>query len=231
MEDIVIDIKGIGSPGVSFTKKFNEKFKKYVKFIDKYSEEEMDYKELQIKMNKDIGITESAIRVDIPFLYNNGFLNEYRKDKIGKIKLKNFVSRLGRAYIEVIELQEQFLENVDDEVMSKIEDILKLIIMLSLLYRKNNGQEENYFKILEFINEFNSIDEKEFYLMLTTGDKQDLKQKIELYRNNELNIRLENNNTVFEYNKRLLIQAGLIYDKNRRYYLEENNIELIKELI
>lgn len=231
MEDIVIDIKGIGSPGVSFTEKFNEKFKKYVKFIDEHSDEELDYKELQEKMKENLGITESAIRVDIPFLYNNGFLNEYRKDKIGKIKLKNFVTRLGRAYIEVIELQKNCTENVNQEIVSKIEDILKLIMVLSLIYRKNNGQEENYFKILEFINEFVSIDEKEFYLMLATSDKEELKQKIELYRNNKLNIILENNNTVFEYNKRLLIQAGLIYDKNRRYYLEEKNVELIKGLI
>lgn len=231
MEDIVIDIKGIGSPGVSFTEKFNEKFKKYVKFIDEHSDEELDYKELQEKMKENLGITESAIRVDIPFLYNNGFLNEYRKDKIGKIKLKNFVTRLGRAYIEVIELQKNCTENVNQEIVSKIEDILKLIMVLSLIYRKNNGQEENYFKILEFINEFGSIDEKEFYLMLATSDKEELKQKVELYRNNKLNIILENNNTVFEYNKRLLIQAGLIYDKNRRYYLEEKNVELIKGLI
>ena len=231
MEDIVIDIKGIGSPGVSFTEKFNEKFKKYVKFIDEHSDEELDYKELQEKMKENLGITESAIRVDIPFLYNNGFLNEYRKDKIGKIKLKNFVTRLGRAYIEVIELQKNCTENVNQEIVSKIEDILKLIMVLSLIYRKNNGQEENYFKILEFINEFGSIDEKEFYLMLATSDKEELKQKIELYRNNKLNIILENNNTVFEYNKRLLIQAVLIYDNNRRYYLEEKNVELIKGLI
>ena len=228
--DKIIDIKGIGSPGVSFTEALNNKFERYEEFCKKHYNEELEYKELQLKMSQELGITESAIRVDVPFLYNNGFLNEYRKDKIGKIKLKNFISNLGRAYIETIKLQKNYSEQLDNKINNEISEILKLIMILALIHRKCNGQEENYFRILRFIYHNNSIDENEFYMILTTNENE-TKNDIELYRNGELNIILENNNTVFEYNKRLLIQAGLIQNIDKRYYLNEDKIEVIKELI
>lgn len=225
-----IDIKGIGSPGVSLTENLNRKFKGYEEFCKNHCNEEMNYKEMQIKMSQELKITESAIRVDIPFLYNNGFLNEYRKDKIGKIKLNNFISDLGKSYLEIIKMQDKYSEKLDDRINNEISRILKFVMILALIHRKKNGQEENYFKILRFIYYNNSIDENEFYLMLTTNEDE-LKYNIEKYRKGELNITLENNNTVFEYNKRLLIQAGLIEDVNRRYYLNKENIEIIKDLI
>ena len=231
MEEKIIDIKGFGSPGVSFTENFNKKLEKYAMFINKHKDEELEYKELQTKMNEELKITESAIRVDIPFLYNNGFLNDYRKDKIGKIKLSNFISNLGKAYIELIEIKEKYSGSISSDIYKKIEEILKLIIVLSLINRKNNGQEENYFEILRFIYENNSIDEKEFYLLKTINDKEELKREVEMYRKGKLNIILENNNTVFTYNKSMLIQAGLIKEIDKRYYIDENSMDLVEKII
>ena len=231
MEEKIIDIKGFGSPGVSFTENFNKKLEKYAMFINIHKDEQLEYKELQTKMNEELKITESAIRVDIPFLYNNGFLNDYRKDKIGKIKLSNFISNLGKAYIELIEIKEEYSGNISSDIDKKIEEILKLIIVLSLINRKNNGQEENYFEILRFIYENNSIDEKEFYLLKTINDKEELKREVEMYRKGKLNIILENNNTVFTYNKSMLIQAGLIKEMDKRYYIDENSIDLVEKII
>lgn len=231
MEERIIDIKGFGSPGVSFTENFNKKLEKYAMFINIHKDEELEYKELQTKMNEELKITESAIRVDIPFLYNNGFLNDYRKDKIGKIKLSNFISNLGKAYIELIEIKEEYSGSISSDIDKKIEEILKLIIVLSLIDRKNNGQEENYFEILRFIHENNSIDEKEFYLLKTINDKEELKREVEMYRKGKLNIVLENNNTVFTYNKSMLIQAGLIKEMDKRYYIDENSIDLVEKII
>ncbi len=231
MEEKIIDIKGFGSPGVSFTENFNKKLEKYAMFINIHKDEELEYKELQTKMNEELKITESAIRVDIPFLYNNGFLNDYRKDKIGKIKLSNFISNLGKAYIELIEIKEEYSGSISSDIDKKIEEILKLIIVLSLINRKNNGQEENYFEILRFIYENNSIDEKEFYLLKTINDKEELKREVEMYRKGKLNIILENNNTVFTYNKSMLIQAGLIKEMDKRYYIDENSIDLVEKII
>lgn len=229
--DKIIDIKGIGSPGVSFTEALNKKFERYHEFFENHSNEEMEYRQMQIKMNQELQITRSAIRVDIPFLYNNGFLNEYRTNKIGKIKIGNLITKIGKAYLETIKLQTEYVDKLNEKINTEISEIIKFIMILALIHRKNNGQEENYFKILKFIYYNESIDEKEFYLMVRTPDNEELKNDVKLYRNGELNIILQNNNTVFEYNKRLLIQAGLIKNVGRRYFLNKDNIELIKDLI
>ena len=57
---------------------------------------------LQAIIEEEQQISNSAVRVDFPFLFNGGFIKEYKKDKI---ELNNFFTNEGLSYYEVIKIK------------------------------------------------------------------------------------------------------------------------------
>ena len=225
----IIDRKGIQCSGVSFTPAMNEKIQKYLKVINNHINEEVLYVELQEYIQQETGITKSAFRVDMPFLYNSGFVIDYHH---GKIKLSELFTDLGKAYIEIIRSIQKANELRQDAISKSLTETLSFIMLLSILHRKSINAEEYYLDMLKFIYTYGSINEDEFYLMVTSKSDLELIEDLSAYRDGILNIKLETNNLAYGYTKSFLKQANLI-DENRngRLILNENMIEIINKIV
>lgn len=226
-----IDVKGINCSGVSFTEGLLQKYVNYYETVHKHKEEYLTYIELQRLFEEELHITESATRVDIPFLYNNGLINEYRKEKIN---LDQFFTNLGKSYYEIIKIKNILNDEEDAYFNNKINEINSLIILEMLFYRKKTNNEEYYLKMLKFISDYTSLDEKEFYLMVRyEEDIETLNNYIEAYRKGEIDINLINANNTYQYTKKMLIQADVVIEnkEERRLYLNEKMRIMIEELL
>lgn len=225
----IIDRRGIECSGVSFTPAMNEKFKKYMEVIENHINEEISYAQLQEYIQEEKEITKSAVRVDIPFLYNNGFVTEYRNVKI---KLNNFVTDLGKSYLDIVQAIDGANEIGQEPIVKILKETLSLIMALAIVHRKRTNSQEYYLDILKFIYLNGSINEDEFYLMVTSADKEVLKEELKDYRNGDLTIKLETNNLAYKYTKKFLEQANLIQESTSgRMILNENMITIIKKIV
>lgn len=226
-----IDVQKIQCAGVSFTEGLGTKYMKYYEVIRKHYNKELTYAELQKLFETEIGITNSATRVDIPFLFNSGLVGEYKNDRI---KLNDFFTDLGKCFYEILKIKELLSENEDEYLQKEIEKINNLIILDSLFYRKLTGNDEYYLKMLRYIYDYGSIDDKEFYLMIKYEDDKELLEKYrDEYKNKEIEINLINANNTYQYTKRLLVQANAIIEnkEEKRLFLNIKMKDIIEKLL
>lgn len=226
-----IDVQKIQCAGVSFTEGLGEKYIRYYETVYKHYGEEVTYVELQKMFETEIGITNSATRVDIPFLFNSGLISEYKKEKI---QLNTLFTDLGKCFYEILKIKELLNENEDEYLKSEVEKINNLIILDSLFYRELTGNDEYYIKLLRYIYDYGSIDDKEFYLMIKYEDDKELLEKYRYeYQNKEIEINLINTNNTYQYTKRLLIQANVIIENKdeKKLFLNEKMKDIIEELL
>lgn len=226
-----INIQGIQCAGVSFTEGLDDKYIKYFEIIDKYKNEQLNYRELQVIIEEEQQISNSAVRVDFPFLFNGGFIKDYKKEKI---KLSDFFSNEGLSYYEVIKIKKALDENEDEYLYNKFKELRSLLIISSLKYRKENKQEEYYLKMLDFIYKYGEITEKEFYLMIhCEGNNEMLHRYVTDYRTGNIDIDLVGVNNTYQYTKKLLLQADIIFERNdeKKLILNEKHLRLIENLI
>jgi len=225
-----INIAGIQCAGVSFTAAFKNKYIEYVNIIEKNKNKELFYTELQELIKNETSITESAVRVDIPFLFNSGFINDYKQDSVGKIKMKSFITNLGKIYYEVVEIKK--ILNDDKVIEEYINEIESLLIIESLKYRLNNFKDEYYIKMLKFIFDNQSMNVNEFYLMvLYENTPNKLKELVTAYRNNEIEINLLGTNNAYQYTKRVLLQADLLFEKEGQLIINPKWYSLIQIIL
>lgn len=224
-----IDTRGVQCAGVSFTDAFKEKFLKYIDVLQENSNKSMIYVDLQELISSKTGITPSAIRVDMPFLYNSGLINDYRQSVIGEIELGNLVTKLGKSYYTLILMQN--LES-DETVSSKLKDLEELIIIQTIMNRKETDNEEYYVDLIKFIYNNKSIDEKEFYIMINNiDDPETLKRLTTSYREGSIDISLVNSNNAYQYTKKILLQSNLLVENEKRLYINDKWKDLIKYIV
>lgn len=224
-----IDTRGVQCAGVSFTDAFKEKFLKYIDVLQENSNKSMIYVDLQELISSKTGITPSAIRVDMPFLYNSGLINDYRQNVIGEIELGNLVTKLGKSYYTLILMQN--LES-DETVSSKLKDLEELIIIQTIMNRKETNNEEYYVDLIKFIYNNKSIDEKEFYIMINNiDDPETLKRLTTSYREGSIDISLVNSNNAYQYTKKILLQSNLLVENEKRLYINDKWKDLIKYIV
>ena len=226
-----IDIQKIQCAGVSFTDGLGLKFIKYYDTICKYKDKSMTYVDIQNLFEKEIEISKSATRVDIPFLFNSGLIREYKNEEI---KLSDFLTDLGKCYYEFLKIKEIVSEEEDEYLIKKIGEIGQLVILDSLFYRKMTKNDEYYLKLLKNIYKYKTINEKEFYLTIKYEDDNELLEKyITEYRNGEIDINLVNANNTYQYTKNLLIQSGIVFEnkEEKRLILNKDKKAIIEELL
>lgn len=228
-----IDIKGIQCAGVSFTDGFDNKYMKYYESVNDTKKGRVSYAELQRIFEENFKITNSATRVDFPFLFNNGLINEYRSGYIEEIELEKLFTNLGKSYYEVLKLKE-LLDIEDSFIMNEIYNIKSLIICETLFYRKKTNNKEYYFDMLKYISDYGKINEKEFFLMIKYSDSADLLDKYRNdYRNGDIEIELKNANNAYQYTKKILLQSNLIIENKEENILILNTSKesIIKKLL
>lgn len=224
-----IDTRGVQCAGVSFTDALKEKYLKYIDIIQENKRKTMNYAELQELISEKTGITHSAIRVDMPFLYNSGLINDYRQNIVGEIELGNLVTKLGKSYYTLILMQNM---ESDETVSNKLKDLEELIIIQTIMNRKENDNEEYYVDLIKFVYNNRSIDEKEFYLMINNKDNLDeLKRLTNNYRDGSMDIDLINSNNAYQYTKKILLQSNLLVEDDKRLYINDKWKDLIKYIV
>ena len=246
------------SPG----SKFNEYTDNIILFcndlLNSKTEEIGSYKSIRVEMEKSGVSKDTYLRNVFSFLRNCGFVF-YEKGEI--INYKKFFTELGKNYIEVLKSEKVLKETPLGENKQKTvyEELAKIKSLLILEGIKNVMLNEEctynlvFKELLQFLYLYKSIDESEFAFLLYKSQKNELtdftliKNEIEKYRNNELELNFKTEKTKeiesgtdnsgkvpsFGYFLDIFAAANIVYKENKekRYYLNEKTLDNTKNTL
>lgn len=207
----------------------------------------VEYADFQRIIKENCNITESNVRMYAPFLFNQGFINQYKNGSL--INIPDFFTPLGKAYIKSIILSSKI---ESEEAKRRAEDITKKIVALSMFNRKMKEVKEYYFDFLVFGFKYGTINLKEFNYMLyekevkmTENYIDAVSEKISEIRNGDIDfeflqdrlnkqgeqVRDEFPDNTFNYTRNLLLEAGLISETDSKTYKINSENETLARLL
>lgn len=241
MRIMEIKLNSISNPGISFTDDVNQKIILLYNYINKNREKKISYSDFQAELINEKIFSGSYIRSFIPFLRNFGVVNDY-----SNIDFNTFFTRNGKIYVNNI-IDYYKLKDFEDEniIIKKVKNIKEDLICLFLDYLcdHKNKYYEKYLDILFFIEKYNKICKKEFYIYEYCKENNlESDELISAYRQNLENFEIifygKNNNEIgnnaFNYFIALLSedQCNYVLKMDQNYYkLNENRKELVDSII
>ncbi len=238
-----ITINQISNPGISLTEETNKKILLIEKIILENNNKQLPYKKFQEYLINNKIFTGSYIRSLMPFLYNLGFINDYKEG----VDFSQFFTSLGEAYIECIKALKKISEK-SNEIVFNMKEIKSDIILMGLndMEKKAYNFYCSYCQILKFLKKYNSINREQFFILkYCEQNKLDEIDYIQKYKKNPnsfiikiINVNNEKvsykSNNSFNYFIALLSeeQGNLVkkIDQNN-FKLNNDKIEIINELL
>ena len=222
----------------------------FMKFIKKLGDSQMDYKAFQRRMDEDDITTESYIRSSFPFYRYAGLINDYT------IIDKNLFTKLGNALYECLDTLYTIRDESDEEAKKIYKQFNELKITIAkqalnnLINNKACGYGIVFKQILNFLYDYESINETEFALIVAQLNKDNLipiegtERIIKNNRNGTDPITFKvkslnkttnqtqyvNKTNCFSYFMGTLEYSGYIEKDNNRYYLDKTTKDTIKKL-
>ena len=237
----------IGNAGMSFTDKINTNLMKMYNYTCT-CDDVIGYVDFQKRINDNCDISESNVRMYSPFLFSHGFINEYKNG--AQIKVSEYFTTLGKAFVKSLIVSSQ-IQN--EEYVHKSKEITRDILALSMFNRKKNGQKDYYFDFLMFCVIYGSISTKEFNYMLYEREMlnvedyvNNISEKVVQFRKGEIDFEFLQDRTskkgeqvresfpdnTFNYTRNLLVETGLIVEKeNKTYEINPNRFKIVQMLV
>lgn len=237
----------IGNAGMSFTDKINTNLMKMYNYTCT-CDDVIGYVDFQKRINDNCDISESNVRMYSPFLFSHGFINEYKNG--AQIKVSEYFTTLGKAFVKSLIVSSQIQSEV---YVRKSKEITRDILALSMFNRKKNGQKDYYFDFLMFCVKYGSISTKEFNYMLYEREMlnvedyvNNISEKVVQFRKGEIDFEFLQDRTskkgeqvresfpdnTFNYTRNLLVETGLIVEKdNKTYEINPNRFKIVQMLV
>lgn len=237
----------IGNAGMSFTDKVNANLIKIYNYTCT-CDDIVGYADFQKRIKDNCNISESNVRMYSPFLFYQGFINDYKSKAL--IKISDFFTPLGKSFVKSLLLSDKINS---EAAKRKACDITKDIIALGMFNRKRLNQKDYYFDFLEFCIKYDQIVLKEFNYMLYERETEKcenyidaVSDKIHQFRNGDIDFEFLQDriskqgeqvrdtfpDNTFNYTRNLLLEADLIVEtNNKEYKINPNKKTVVQSLI
>lgn len=231
-----ITISSPGSPGTSYT---DDVKKMIITFFDELNSNP-DFDSLsQFKAHlEELGYSNDYVRNILPFLQFCGIV-QYGNMKI--FQNKEFFTNIGCAYVEIlkcIEVVSGEKENdAQKQILSSLEDMQEIIFfqcLVNMMKSPSCKYAVDYFDVLRFVCKYDYIDITEYSLLIYERNQggenyiDSMGKIVQQYRKGEIEIHVTSSTrkkngkvNTFSYLNSILVRAGVIIKKNKKFYIVE----------
>ena len=237
---MVINVKSISNPGISFTDDVNEKLILLYQYVEENKGRQVTYSEFQTELIENKIFINSYIRSFIPFIRNFGIINEY-----SSVDYNNFFTSTGKLYIENLIDCASVKVISEEEISNYFKRTKENILCLCLDYLCENkiSYFEKYLDILYYVKKYNKICKNEFYIYeYCKVNKIKCDELIKMYRENPNSIEIrivgrhnkDVENNAFNYFIALLSeeQCNYVCKIDQMYYkINSERIRLVDSIL
>lgn len=245
-----IIVSSPGSPGTSFTDNVKSQI---ILLYDELCNHDEFSSLSDFKAHLEIcGLNASYTRNILPFLQYCGIV---KYENVSPFVNENFFTNIGKAYVDILKsIQIAKAEPDCDEKtdildsLEKIQEIIYFQCLVIMMKTQECNYSEDFYDVLRFMKEFESIDSTEYLLIQYEREKSKenlfnrLGEYINQYRNGTItvNVKTRTKNAddgkaksvnSFPYVSGNFSKSGVVYKHENRFYLNKERISEIESAL
>lgn len=218
-----------GCSGFSYTNKYKESIVDFAKWIySNYDLGIVKYQEVQELIEEGGGCKGSETRMLVPFMIKVGIIDknscEWHGSRLSAINTQNIFTKAGEAFIQFLKVEIDREKIPDNLAKDLIQGIYEKFAKIQF-YHLFNSDEPIYKEMVQFLLDYGSMDEVEFFMLSTAmqdNTTSNLRSLISRYRNQEYEneeLNIAYNVNAYSYTSKLLIQYNLFLQSGKSIVL------------
>ena len=230
-----------GCSGFSYTEKYKQSMVDFAEWIYiNYGLGTVKYQEVQKLIEEGGGCKDSETRMIVPFMIKSGIINkegcEFHGSRLFAINTKDVFTKAGEAFIQFLKVEIGREKIPNSLAKDLIQEIYEKFAKIQF-YHLFNSDEPIYKEMVQFLLDYLSMDETEFFMLSTAmqdNTKSNLGSLISRYRNQEYEnaeLNIVYNVNAYSYTSKLLIQYNLFMQRGNSIVLNPKYEVYFRRLI